>query len=125
MTIPLNPFQRRLRTLKWRNLGPTPNHPAPPDPISELIYAASHSQHLTPSDHRARLLSDLIRFPEPLTLPFSDHLLTYVFHDVSISEWCHQNSISYTVTPNPKFHPATLLTLHYHPPVSLLDDFEL
>lgn len=124
MTRPLNPFQRRLRTIKWRTLSSTAHHPIP-DPIEELVYAASHSQPLTPSDHRARLLSDLIRFPEPLTLPFSDHLLTYVFHDVSLSEWCHQNSITYSINPNPKLHPPTLITFTHQEPVSLLDDFEL
>lgn len=124
MTRPLNPFHRRLRSLKWRNLSST-THSHSPDPIEELIYAASHSQPLTPTDHRSRLLSDLIQFPGPLTLPFTDHLLTYVFHDISLSEWCHQHSITYTITPNPGLHPATLITFTYREPMDLLNDFEL
>lgn len=117
MARPLNAFQRRLRQIQPR----ITTH----DPIDELLFAASHRELLTPSEHRRRLLSDLQTFPGPLTLPFNAHIFNYVFHDISLSDWCSKNSINYSIIPNPKLHPATLLTLEYTDPFSDFADFEL
>ena len=119
MAKKLNPFQRRIRELSKRTRPPIP------DSISELIYAAEHAQPLTPSEHRTRLLSDLMTYTGPLTLPFTQHLCDYVFHDLSIPAWCNQNHITYSISPNPRYNTSTLITFEYHEPKPDFFDSEL